>query len=114
MKLGLGIKFADFGDDILHYAAQLGVTHVVLHSPSFGERGFHEAPAMAETRSKIESFGLKWEAIENLPGSKGKGAGKKGKGGYGGYQGSGGKHQQQQGPGTKYSCCTQAELSQSF
>ena len=70
MKLGLGIKFADFGDDILHYAAQLGVTHVVLHSPSFGERGFHEAPAMAETRSKIESFGLKWEAIENLPGDQ--------------------------------------------
>ena len=70
MKLGLGIKSDDFGDDILHYAAQLGVTHVVLRGPSFGERGFHEAPAMAETRSKIESFGLKWEAIENLPGDK--------------------------------------------
>ena len=67
MKLGLGIPPDDFGDDILHYATQLGVTHVIVHGSRLGANGYHEVGARAETKSKIESFGLTWEGIENLP-----------------------------------------------
>ena len=67
MKLGLGISHGNFGDDILRYAAQLGVTHVILHGPRLGDNGYHELSALEEVRSKIESFGLTWEGIENLP-----------------------------------------------
>ena len=67
MELGLGFPHGDLGDDMLHFAAQLGVTHVTVHGPRFGSRGFHEVDALEETRSRIESFGLRWEAIENLP-----------------------------------------------
>ncbi|MFP6643835.1 MAG: hypothetical protein VCF24_09795 [Candidatus Latescibacterota bacterium] len=67
MKLGIGLPQQQLTKSNLRYAAQLGVTHVIVHGPQFGEHGCHEVEPMRATKNLIESFDLTWEGIENLP-----------------------------------------------
>lgn len=65
MKLGLGIRQAT--DELLRYAKQLGVSHIIVHTPQLPGDGYWEFTDLLRLRTRIESFGLKMEAIENLP-----------------------------------------------
>jgi mannonate dehydratase len=67
MKLGIGFPHNQLTAENLRYAAQLGVTHVIVHNPKFGEHGYHEVDQLKSAKDLIESFGLTWEGIENLP-----------------------------------------------
>ncbi len=67
MKLGLGFSLNDLTEENLRYAVQLGVTHVILHSPRLGDRGVLEFIDLLRLRKLIESHGLKVAGIENLP-----------------------------------------------
>ena len=67
MKLGIGFPQNQLTPENLRYAAQLGVTHVIVHNPRFGDKGYHDVDSMQTTKKLIESFGLTWEGIENLP-----------------------------------------------
>ncbi len=67
MKLGIGFPGNQLTAKNLRYAAQLGVTHIIVHNPRFGDKGFYELDGLRETKQLIESFDLTWEGIENLP-----------------------------------------------
>lgn len=67
MKLGIGFGQAALTEENLQYAKQLGVTHVIIHGPRFGERGVLEFIELLRTRKFIESHGLAVAGIENLP-----------------------------------------------
>ena len=67
MKLGIGFPQSQLTPENLRYAAQLGVTHIIAHNPRFGDHGYHQVEPMQATKELIESFGLTWEGIENLP-----------------------------------------------
>ncbi len=67
MKLGIGIPGNQITAKNHRYAAQLGVTHIIVHNPRFGDKGFYELDGLRETKQLIESFDLTWEGIENLP-----------------------------------------------
>ena len=66
MHLGLKFKQDYLSEDNLRFARQLGVTHIVVHSPRLLEAGALGFSKLTQTREFIESFDLKWEAIENL------------------------------------------------
>ena len=68
MKLGLGFPHAFLTTENLRYASQLGVTHVIVHTPRIGNDGVLDYDAIAKMRESVESFGLQIEAFENLPG----------------------------------------------
>jgi mannonate dehydratase len=56
-------------DEYLMFAAQIGVSGVQLNTPDLpGERYWRAADLIA-LRERVESFGLKLEAIENIPNS---------------------------------------------
>lgn len=67
MKLGLGFGLDGLTEENLRYARQLGVTHVIVHSPRLGERGVLEFIELLRLRKFIESCGLEMGGIENLP-----------------------------------------------
>ena len=67
MKLGLGLGQNVLTDENLRYARQLGVTHIIVHSPRLGERGILEFDALLRMRKFIESHGMEMAGIENLP-----------------------------------------------
>ena len=66
MDLGLKFKLDDLTEDNLRFAQQMGVTHIVLHSPRLVKNGALDYHMLLETREFIASFGLQWTAIENL------------------------------------------------
>ena len=67
MKLGLGFPHNALNDENLRYAKQLGVTHIIVHTPRLGDRGILEFLELLQMQKYIESFGLELEGIENLP-----------------------------------------------
>ena len=67
MKLGLGFPHPSLTPENLRYAVQLGVTHVIVHTPMLGERGVLEYEGLLRMREFVESFGLQIAGIENLP-----------------------------------------------
>ena len=67
MNLGLGFPQSQLTPENLRYATQLGVTHIIVHNPKFGDRGYHEVDQLRAAKELIESFDLTWEGIENLP-----------------------------------------------
>ncbi len=67
MKLGLGLYPNLLTDDNLRFARQLGVTHIVAWMPLPAGRGFWELEDLLRLRSRVESFGLKLAAVENIP-----------------------------------------------
>ena len=67
MKLGLGFPHNALNDENLRYAKQLGVTHIIVHTPRLGDRGVLEFIGLLQMRKYIESFGLELAGLENLP-----------------------------------------------
>lgn len=67
MKLGIGFPQGQLTPENLRYAAQLGVTDVIVHNPRFGDQGYHEVDQLEAAKELIESFDLRWAGIENLP-----------------------------------------------
>jgi mannonate dehydratase len=66
MRIALG-QAARATDDYLAFARQLGVGGVQLNTPDLpGEQRWEERD-LVELREKVESFGLRLEAIENMP-----------------------------------------------
>ena len=68
MRLGLKFGKELLTKENLTYAQQMGVTDIVLHGPRMGEQGVLDFVELVRTKKLIESFGLKFLAIENLPG----------------------------------------------
>jgi mannonate dehydratase len=90
MKLGIGLYRHQVTDENLKYAKQLGCTHLVVHMVDYFNRGVQDGKPdnqpvgdsggwgvtrvrdpwtveeLARIKTKIESFGLVWEAIENF------------------------------------------------
>jgi mannonate dehydratase len=54
-------------DETLQFAAQLGVTDIVLPGMNFPGNGFFDYAHLIQMRSRVEAFGLKLYAIENIP-----------------------------------------------
>src|SRR5687768_15880941 len=66
MRAGFG-QFNVPSDEYLQYAAQFGATDVLLNTPQLpgGERW--ELYDLVKLRVRVESFGLKLTALENVP-----------------------------------------------
>jgi len=67
MNIGLGLYPNLLTDDNLRFARQLGVTHIVAWMPLPPGTGLWELDDLVRLRSRIESFGLKLAAVENIP-----------------------------------------------
>jgi mannonate dehydratase len=66
MRIGIG-QFSEMTDDMLRFAAQLGVSSIQMNSPHLpGDEKWEEADLRALV-DKAASFGLSLEAIENVP-----------------------------------------------
>ena len=68
MKLGLKFSRETLTRENLQFAQQMGVTHIVVHSPRLGEEGVLDFFQLLQMKKFVESFGLDLFAIENLPG----------------------------------------------
>ena len=71
MKLGLGLYDGMLTEDNFHFARQLGVTHIVAHTPGEGmlpstREGFWSYEDLRRMREYVENYGLTLEAIENF------------------------------------------------
>ena len=68
MKLGLKFFFEALTKDNLRFAQQMGVTHIVVHSPRLGDQGVLDYFELLRMKKFVDSFDLELCAIENLPG----------------------------------------------
>ena len=68
MKLGLKFGLATLTKENLQFAQQMGVTHIVVHSPRLGEEGVLDYFELLRMKKFVDSFDLELFAIENLPG----------------------------------------------
>ena len=68
MKIRVAVgQFHDLTDERLRFAAQIGATGLQMNNPSLpGDMRWEQADVRALVE-KVESFGLKFEAIENVP-----------------------------------------------
>ena len=66
MKLGLG-QMHEATDEGLKFARQLGVSHIIIHTPPLRGDGYWEFLDLLQLKNHIESYGLELAAIENLP-----------------------------------------------
>lgn len=66
MKLGLG-QMHEATDERLKFARQLGVSHIIIHTPPLRGDGYWELLDLLQLKNHIESYGLELAAIENLP-----------------------------------------------
>lgn len=66
MRVGLG-QFNEMTDEILRFAAQLGVTTIQMNSPRIPGRERWDAGDVRALVTKAKEFGLTLEAIENTP-----------------------------------------------
>lgn len=66
MRVALG-QFNQPTEDILAFAAQLGVGGVLLNTPKLPGEQQWEYADLAALRSRVEEFGLRLEALENTP-----------------------------------------------
>ena len=67
MKLGLKFKLDDLTKENLQFAQQMGVTHIVVHGPHFGDQGYHDFHDLLRLKKFIDAYDLEFLAIENLP-----------------------------------------------
>jgi mannonate dehydratase len=65
-RIALG-QFADPTEPMLSFAAQLGVTGVLLNTPQIPGEQRWETADLVGLRERCEAFGLRLEAIENVP-----------------------------------------------
>jgi mannonate dehydratase len=66
MRIAIG-QFSDMTDEMLRYAVQLGVTGVQMNSPHLQGEEKWEVKDLRALVDKAASFGLRLEAIENVP-----------------------------------------------
>jgi mannonate dehydratase len=66
MRIALG-QAARASDEYLSFARQLGVAGVQLNTPDLPGRQHWDVADLIALRERVESFGLRLEAIENLP-----------------------------------------------
>jgi mannonate dehydratase len=68
MKIGLG-AIHEPDDERLQFARQIGVEHLIIHAPELpgADKGYWEFQGLVRLRRRIESVGLKLNAIENIP-----------------------------------------------
>ena len=66
MKLGLKFKLDDLTKENLQFAQQMGVTHIVVHSPRSDASGVLDFLELLRMRKFVESFDLQLFACENL------------------------------------------------
>jgi len=66
MRLGFG-AIREVTDETLQFAAQIGVTDIILPGMNFPGEGYFEYPHLIQMRTRLESYGLKLYAIENIP-----------------------------------------------
>jgi mannonate dehydratase len=67
MRIAVG-QFNELTDEKLIYAQQLGVPGVQMNTPKLPDRGgYWEYDDLVALREKTERFGLRFEAIENVP-----------------------------------------------
>jgi mannonate dehydratase len=68
MKIRVAVgQFHDLTDERLRFAAQIGATGLQMNNPSLpGDERWEEKDVRALVE-KVESYGLKFEAIENVP-----------------------------------------------
>ncbi len=67
IRLGIGLTAERINDDDLRFVRQLGVTHVVAHTPKVPGNGFWELDGLRELKKYVNSHGLELEALENFP-----------------------------------------------
>jgi mannonate dehydratase len=65
MRIAIG-QFSVVDDRTLSYCAQLGTSGVVVNTPDLGGPPWREEDLRA-LRERVEAFGLRLEAIENIP-----------------------------------------------
>jgi mannonate dehydratase len=65
MRVGIGLG-GDVSDEQLRLASQMGCSGVVVPSPSFGDGMRFPYDDLARLRERVESFGLRLEAIQNM------------------------------------------------
>lgn len=65
MKVALGMH--EVSEENLRFAKQLGVNHIVVHTPELTGDGYWEELSLWKLKLRVESAGLKLAAIENLP-----------------------------------------------
>jgi mannonate dehydratase len=66
MRFAFG-QFRELTEENLTFAAQLGVTGIQLNTPNLPGETHWEAEDLRQLRLKCELFGLRLEAIENIP-----------------------------------------------
>jgi len=70
MRLAVGSIY-ELTDDKLEFARQMGVKDVILHVPIhpslYNGPGYYEFMPLIKIKTKIESYGLRLHAIENIP-----------------------------------------------
>jgi mannonate dehydratase len=67
MKLGLKFSLETLTKENLQFAQQMGVTHIVVHDPRLGDKGYHDFHQLLRLKKFINSYNLEFVAIENLP-----------------------------------------------
>jgi len=72
MELGLGaihwsIRDPRGDDDRFLFARQLGINNIIIHTPELRGEGYWEFQDLVFLRTRVESFGHKLFAIENMP-----------------------------------------------
>jgi len=66
MRLAYG-AIAEVTDEKLLFAKQLGATDIIVNTPQLPGNGYWEFLPLLELRTRVEAFGLKLAAIENIP-----------------------------------------------
>jgi mannonate dehydratase len=66
MRVALG-QFSEPTDDILRFAKQIGVDGVLLNTPRLPGEKRWEFMDLLRLRTRIEDYGLRLEALENVP-----------------------------------------------
>src|SRR5688572_10549575 len=64
MRVGIGVS--DGSDEQLRLAAQMGCSGVVIPSPKFGDGLRFPYEDLVRLRERVESFGIRLEAIQNM------------------------------------------------
>ena len=66
MRIATG-QFNEPTAEILSFAAQMGVSGIVLNTPRLPGQERWEARDLKRLRKRVEDFGLRIESIENVP-----------------------------------------------
>ena len=66
MRIATG-QFSEPTPDILQFAAQMGVSGIVLNSPRLPGAERWEVEDLVRLRQRVEAYGLRIESIENVP-----------------------------------------------